>query len=270
MRIFVEILYKQIDLPYKLFDQTEALKLFNRFIAHSGEKNVNKLFIAGGAARYLYDESIKPDDVDVYYMGSKEEFNQLLFKFSEYLRSNLPVKFKNAFSGYELVRGVPTFKIGDLPIQFITFREITSFDELFEEFDFSCCCFALHGNNLIYTKEAAEAQAKKELYWSEYAKQNPANLDKRFWRAMKYLKKGYKLGEGQGNAFFEMDWPENMNDYVNETIRNTTSGSDQVQVVEQGPQPAQLWQSVGLSTSTNTVRAMNYSTISEDNQYDTI
>lgn len=184
-----------------------------------GKQFAPNIVIAGGAARYLYDGQ-SFSDLDVYCLGVEPE--AVVADLKVYF-TTLNIDFKLRKS-----RGVPTFycTYETNPIQVINFVKVSSIQEIFTEFDFTCCQFAVYGGNtLMYTEEAARDQDNKELVWTDRTLENGFNLEARFWRIHKYIKKGYKLGEGQGDMFFSMPWREEDRGRVEERISNQTSGS---------------------------------------------
>jgi hypothetical protein len=220
----MELVTKKVN-PHQLFDQSPLSKSLNLYMKTEASPTDN-IIIAGGAARHLYNGS-NYDDIDVYVLGQSEDIKwgiaHRIYNFIKSENSRISVEFSTP-------RNVPTISSEGQPaIQIIPFNTASSLDELFGGFDFTCCCFALIKDLLIYPKNSAIHHEKKKLFWTEGVLNSVegSNLENRFWRIQKYLKKGYKFGKGQGDLFFDMPWnPQLEETVVGDRIRNQSSGSD--------------------------------------------
>ena len=56
-----------------------------------------------------------------------------------------------------------TYKKSGVVVQIVNWRLYRSIEEVFKSFDFSVCCFAVDGPNLVFTKQAAKDVEKGEL-----------------------------------------------------------------------------------------------------------
>lgn len=220
----MEILKQQVE-PSILFDMHPLYKPLEHFL-QSNFYGAKQCFIAGGAARHLFDSSFKFPDIDLYVMGSKIDRHQVAHELRNYvanqIRSNVSITYK---------RDVPTIILDNddsAEIQVIAFKEVNSIEELFDSYDFTCCQFALFGNTLMYTPEAQEDTLNRELVWTKEAKFNEFgyNIETRFWRIQKYLQKGFKLGADQADVFFNMPWSREANEVREDRVRHQSSGSD--------------------------------------------
>lgn len=205
-----------------LFSSNSLYRVLKEFLT-SNTKEANSAFIGGGAARYLYDGKSKFGDIDIYLTNSKID----PYIVTSFLERKCRAKGIEVY--YQEKRGVPTLESpGGGEIQIINFKYPASAEELFSSYDFTCCQFALFKNVLVFTPEAERDYLSKTLMWTEQALDNleGVNLVNRFWRVQKYLQKGYKLGEHQGDLFFKMPWVENDHERMMLGVTNQSSGSD--------------------------------------------
>jgi hypothetical protein len=196
---------KILSVPIEERISGETLEKYNQVLAI-----IEGRTIAGGAARQLYfNKDFGSTDIDL---------------FSWY--DDAPLK---NYSGYKLrTHWAYTFKIQNYTIQLIRKGYSGSVENIFNSFDFNCCCFAVDRNYIYYTEEAIEDCNKKQLrYIDNY---NEESHDFEEVRLLKYIKKGFlpacegtrrALGNLISTIYIrvqEMDFIESYEDKILDTI----------------------------------------------------
>lgn len=148
--------------------------------------DIYKGIIAGGAARqiFLTQKEIVREKENFGNTGIDIFFTSLFYrnKFSSAIGKFAKRSYDNAGSG----KHAETFIYNGIKIQVInnTYKDISA---IFEDFDFTCCQFAIMGNSIFYTELAEEDAINKILRYNNLPIR--AIKDKRI---IKYvLMKGY-------------------------------------------------------------------------------
>ena len=141
---------------------------------------LDKVFLAGGCFRFLYEPHGKVNDFDVFF-GHGADIDSARSFFRSY--------------GYDEVFICPkgelfTFKKNDVKVQLINVRRYDSVEQLINTFDFTATMFGTDFRNFVFDDRAPTAALTKtiELNAVEFP---VATLN----RMMKYMRYGFKLGK---------------------------------------------------------------------------
>lgn len=108
--------------------------------------------IAGGAPLALYTGDVhKIKDWDLFFHDRPALDNAI----RELVRFG--------FTHVNSTHWSDTYEKSGVLIQLILWRFYCSVEQIFRSFDFSVCCFAVDGPNIMFTKQAAEDVVKREL-----------------------------------------------------------------------------------------------------------
>lgn len=161
----------------------------DRLVLKTVQNNLN-CFLAGGAALALYTGDIfKIKDWDLYFKTeselerSKKEFLGLGFK-------------EGDSSSWAINLVQEGYNDQKVKVQLVKQRYVNTVDDIFNKFDFTVCCFAVHGKTMYYWKQAEE-DVENKVFNFIYSDQ----LNYCITRIARYGEKGYKPTNHFSEAF---------------------------------------------------------------------
>jgi hypothetical protein len=128
---------------------------------------VNGPWVAGGAVKRMVNNEPFKADVDVFF-SSEIQRKEYLEKIESMLISKKLKKFKD----YIHTKHTAMFFIEDksiqcfnecLEVQLISRRYYSTIQDIFADFDFSICCFATDGDNILTTEQSLEDLVNKQF-----------------------------------------------------------------------------------------------------------
>ncbi len=160
--------------------------------AEINETEIKMAIVGGICTNYYLGLKSKNSDIDLIF-----DSNITLLKAKEFLEANLD----SGLSKFETERAI-TFRGGnDYPIQLIKgFKFKKSFTEVFEQFDFTCCCAGisyLDGSEFGYAteefkKDISERRAALTKSW----KNNPRDIIRTYFKRLpKMYSKGLRVNK---------------------------------------------------------------------------
>jgi hypothetical protein len=166
-----------------------SLSVRNLFNLVSDKLGTTDFFIAGGAARDLYEGLAMPrNDIDVFFYSEdtarsvskriKDGFGSLVFEFNQVRESEHSICFSTNVTPTEVIK-----------LDLVK-RPETSILSCLLRFDYTCCAFALDGEGLYATTAAMDAVREKMLEPSVCGFETPL---KSILRIAKYTERGYKI-----------------------------------------------------------------------------
>lgn len=147
-------------------------------------------WVAGGSVKRLIQNEPFKADIDIFF-SSEIQRKQYLEKIEGMLVNKKLKQFKN----YIDTKHTTMFFIEDksiqclnecLEVQLISRRYYDDIEALFSDFDFSICCFATDGDNIITTEEVLEDLVNKQFSLS--STNSACNT---LFRLRKYMKNNY-------------------------------------------------------------------------------
>ena len=175
---------------------TPTLKNIVDTIYSVRKPNLPGPWIAGGMGRQLVRGETEFNDIDVWF-NNAEQLHDLNCRFQQVFLDNCYCIYSSP--------NAETLQVGDFKVQFIRKQFYRSVEEIFDNFDFTCCQIAVDENIQAYGPGIEDAKNSK-------LKLNQLDRHGFIYRYAKYLGYGFKMDPEEfleviekGNCNYEFD-----------------------------------------------------------------